>query len=357
MSPRRGRRRATVLAIALVAAGASALSVVPAGAGGDDDAWAPLLARVPDTARYRELVLVSDYEAAEEDVDVESGGDARERLASLTLEGGMSPSELVQTLGRDEDALRDELGIPVTGIDRELTAGNPPDAILVLDGDVDGDRIESATADDDVWSDLRDERSHAGQDYYAWDGEKLHPDRITPVRRIGRGGRLAVDPPLAVWTNTDRAMEASLEASGGDERSLADDRELMAVVEAVRDEDAFTMVLTDEAPAPGADTGGPEPLLTPTIIALGATADDGDAGMVVVLRQDSAADAEENATRLRAIAEEGTSDGTRQPWNELLTVDEIETDGDLVIATFDVESPGLWLKVVLTRDSLLATAP
>jgi nucleotide-binding universal stress UspA family protein len=347
-------RRATRAAVGLlVALGTCAVATAPAGAG-DGDPWSALLARVPDTAPYREFVLLNDYEEAKEQIDVQ-GGDARDKLARLTIDGGISPSELVQAVGRDEDALRDELGIAVAKIDRELTAGNPPDSILVLDGDVDREKVDSATARDDAWSDLRKERSFAGQDYYAWDGEDLHVERITPVRRLGRGGRLAVDPPLAVWTNTDAAMEASLEASAGDERSLADDREISKVVDAVRDADAYAMVLTDQPPSPGVDTGGPQPLLTPSRLALGAAAADGDPELVVVLAQETAADAKENAQRLRSIVEEGTSVVGGRPWSELLRIDDITTEGNLVIGRFGADTPRIWLQAVLARDSLLAT--
>ncbi len=58
----------------------------------------------------------------------------------------MTPTELVQTVGSDGDALRKELGIPVTSIERDLLAGEQPDAILVLEGDVDRDTVDDATA-------------------------------------------------------------------------------------------------------------------------------------------------------------------------------------------------------------------
>ena len=345
-------RAAVPFAVAVTVA-AAAIGVAPASAG-DGDPWTALLARVPDTAAYRELVLLNDYKGAREAFDVQ-GKDAQHRLTRLTLDAGLSPSDLVQTVARDDDALRAELGIPVTAVERELTAGNPPDTILVLDGGVDRDEVDSATARDDTWSDLRKERTHAGQPYFAWDGEDLHVDRITPVRQLGRGGRLAVDAPLAVWTNTDAAMEASLDASAGDERSLADDRDVGRVVDALQDADAYAMALTDQPPAPSADTGGPRPLLTPSLLALGAAADDGDPRLVVVLQQDTPADAKENADRLRAIVEDGTSLVNGRPWRRLLHTDRVRTDGDLVIATFDADTARLWLQVLLARDSLLAT--
>ena len=179
--------------------------------------------------------------------------------------------------------------------------------------------------------------------------------RITPVRRLGRGGRLAVDPPFATWANTDRAMKASLAATSGDEKSLADDPDVEKVVGALQDADAYTMILTDDPPAPGADTGGPQPLVEPELIALGGTASEGQPGLVIVLQQANAADAQENAERLRAIVEEGTSLVTRDPWSERLQVDDISTDGDLVVATLAAETPNIWYAAVLTRDSLLAT--
>jgi hypothetical protein len=339
----------------VVAVGALALVGVPAGAGAGDP-WLALLAHVPDNAAARSFVVLNDYDAAREVVDIEGGGSKQLKFARLTLDGGMAPSELVQTVGREGDALRKELGIPVTSIEREVLAGEAPDTILVLEGGVDRDDVDEATANDDAWSDLRTERRFAGQPYYAWDGEKLHVDRITPVRRLGRGGRVAVDPPLAVWTNTDQAMKESLAASSGDEPSLADDRDVQAVVGALQEAGAYTMTLTDQPPSAGIDTGGPEPLLTPELLALGAAATDGEPALVVVLQQASAADAKENAERLRAIAEDGTSVVSRAPWSDLLEVDDISTDGDLVVARFAADTPRLWLQVVLARDSLIATA-
>lgn len=341
-------------ATALVVACASVATAAPVSAGADSP-WLKLLSHIPDTKAMRSQVLLSDYGAAKESVDVEGGGSARDELARLTLDAGLTPSDLVQTVGRDGDALREELGIPVIDIEREVTAGAPPDTILVLEGGVDRDAIDEATADDRTWSDLRRERRASGQEYYAWDGEQLHPDRITPVRGLGRGGRLAVDPPVAVWTNTDAAMKASLTASAGDTKSLAENADVRAVVGALEDADAYGMALTDVPPSPGADTGGPQPLLEPELVAVGAAARDGDPQVIVVLQQASAADAEENATRLRAIAEQGASIVARRPWSELLSIDDITTDGDLVVATFGTESTRLWYQAVLTRDSLLAT--
>lgn len=347
------RRALAVAGLAVAVVGAT---VLPAGAGGDSS-WTDLLARVPDRPVYRELVVLNDYAAAREAIDApEPGGDANERthqLFELVQDAGLAPVPLFTTADPETDVPA-ELGFRGSDIEVDAYSGVGPKALTILRGDVDADDIQDAAEADDTWSDVLTTKEHAGVEYLSWDGEKVDPRRITPVRRLGQGGRLAIDPPFLTWTTRTAPLEASLDAAAGDRPSLADDPVFSTLDETLTEAGAFAAAMGEQVEPAERDPG--EPTLLPYLgFATGAGADDDGPVMYVVLVHDDPAAATENAERLQSTLTTGTA-ANRRPWSDLASDVSVETHGKVVVATLHVESPRLWYQVVLERDPLLVAS-
>lgn len=349
------------IAIVLACVTAAALVAPSAGAAGGRAPWTGLLARIPDQAVYREYVVLNDYDAARAAVGApDPSGSARERtsqLNELVLEAGLAPNQLFVT-AREPDIL-DELGFRPSAIGRDAAAGIGPKALTILQGDdVDRGEIEEAVEADPVWSDELSVKRHAGSEYFSWGDEGFDAERITPVRRLGMGGRLAVDPPFLTWTTRTAPMKASLEAAAGDEPSLADDDLFQELDAEITDLGAFSTLMhagpieleADDRADPDV---GPAALLPYTAIATGAGWDDDEPVAFFVLLHDDETSATGNCDRLRTGLASAPS-VTRGPWAELATDVTVECDGTVVTAAFTPSSPRLWYTAVLQREPLLA---
>lgn len=350
-------RRLAVVAAALSVA---ALLAPAAAATGGRAPWAGLLARIPDQATYRDAVVLNDYDAARAALGApEPSGGSRERtsqLARLAREAGLAPNELFAT-APEADVVH-ELGFRPSGIGRDATAGVGPRALVILQGDdVDRDSIEAAAESDPVWSDELSVEQHAGTTYLSWGDERVDPKRITPVRRLGQGGRLAIDPPFLTWTTRTAPMKASLEAAAGDRRSLADNELFQELDAEVTDLGAFATMMhagpveiDDRA---GRDAGAPVLVPYAAIATAAGWDDDAPVAHIVVLHDDKAS-AAENCERLRGGFATSTS-ATGSPWTELATDVSVECEAEVVRATFTPRSPAIWYQVMLTRDPLVAS--
>ena len=65
---------AVVGLVTLLVTAALPLAAATTAGAGQDDPWLALLAKVPDTAATRAFVVLNDYAAAREVIDVEGGG-------------------------------------------------------------------------------------------------------------------------------------------------------------------------------------------------------------------------------------------------------------------------------------------
>jgi hypothetical protein len=348
------------VAFVLACATAAALVAPPAGAGGRAP-WAGLLARIPDQAVYRDFVVLNDYDAARQAIGApEPSGSARERtsqLNELVLEAGLAPNQLFVT-AREPDIV-EELGVRPSAIGRDAAAGIGPKSLTILQGDdVDREEIEDAVEADPVWSDELTVERHAGSEYFSWGDERVDPERITPVRRLGMGGRLAVDAPFVTWTTRTAPMRASLEAAAGDRPSLADDELFQDLDAEITDLGAFATLMQAgpieiDADARADGDIGPGALLPYAGIATGAGWADDQPVTFLVLLHDDTRGASENCDRLRTGLASATS-VTGAPWSELATDVTVECDGTVVTATLTPSSPRLWYTAVLQREPLLA---
>ncbi|MEY2420270.1 MAG: hypothetical protein QOI95_337 [Acidimicrobiaceae bacterium] len=126
-------------------------------------------------------------------------------------------------------------------------------------------------------------------------------------------------------------------AAVSDVRVLADAFDSLSVQAAAFTTDVFRF----------AHDGGQ--LLRYSALATGAT----PAFLVIGLAMPSLASARENAARLRALVESGSSDAARRPWSDLVGVSSIEVQGRVVVAVLSTKVPTLWLSLEREPDSLV----
>ncbi|CAN5745804.1 hypothetical protein BH10ACT1_BH10ACT1_20970 [soil metagenome] len=364
--------------LALVAA--TALVATALGACSDDADDAPdagsitaLLERVPDTEANGRFVLVSLYAEAERDAGLEpqgKAGKARElrRLTRLTNDVDVGTGLPGGTLAASPYVAQQygKLGYVPSDVEAEVTFGEPPSQGSVGVGTFDEDEVLDRAADVDG----AERREVEGTRVVSWlDDQKIDLDLETPIGNLpGRAGRVAAPGgDLLAYTNDDAGMGRILATADGERKSLADDDDLRAVAEGLDDADVTGAYLSTEplGPAggfrrrPGGSDGAAakDQALQPYVaFGVGAALDDGTKELVVVLVHEDDESARENAGRLRRIVADGSSATTRRPWKSLLRAADVEQDGRLVEATFEVDDPTLWLKIVQQRDHLLATS-
>lgn len=372
-------RRSQILAF-LVAAVAACSS--GDGDGGGDDAFSELVGRVPATA-------VADEGAMLQYVDMDLvwnrlgvGDDPEERLDNLGRTAEVETYAISPLLFESRAALvdeaRSEVGFDVTTMRQEIAVDRPPDALRVVRVGVDAGTVESALESDPVWSDELETADADAGSYFDWSGgEEGRPDpsRTTPMRPLGIGGQLAVEPDGddAVVTRTEdaAAMEAALATADGDAPSVADEGPLAPAFDAVGDGQVVQAV------------GLPGPLLFDPAQILGGTDDeaaverieellaelpriqpyeaillvelvDGDAyrtELLVAYGDEAAAAA--NVEPIERHLAEGISTLTQQPLSELLPVTGVEQDG--VVVRITLEGDGAFngpFQALITGDVL-----
>jgi len=384
-------RRSTVLLTAL------ALTLTLTACSGDDSGgvdavaeteggpMASALALVPTTDDEGALVVVNDYAAAGAalDLDRPSPDEADEDSVAdwfipLTtgrddVVGGLTATEFLGSRVTEDEAWRDELGWAPVDVDLavELQTEEGP-GYSAFTGDFDADTIEDAvTAEDNVWADELEVEEQGDTEYYRWgdDEAAIDPDRVTTVRPLGRGGSMAVFEGTVLWSWRVDELEAGIDAATGEGDSIGDDEELAAMAEAMDGLGAMGAVFTSDEeilagpPIPGLDdvdrTSLDGPVLEPyEALATGVRIGEDGQQVLVALLHDDEDDAAENVDALEEVVEDGTSLVTNRAWSDQVSVDEIEADGPVLTAVLDLEdggAPNLWINMLYTRDTLLAT--
>jgi hypothetical protein len=373
------RRIAALLALTMFLAACSGDDGGGATPEVDEDAGPMVraLSLVPDVGGNSESVIVNDYAAAAEELGLErpdqgeaDEDDVADWFIPLTsgreeVVGALQPSAFFSSGNFLEDeAWRDEVGWAPIDIDVVAEVGPSDDhtGYYAFTGDFDPEAIEDAVTDDDNPFPIEVETDEvAGVEVYTWgEDDEIDPEAITPVRPLGRGGRMAVlGEHTILWAWQTEAMEDGIEAATGEADSLADNDELSALAEAMDEAGAHAALFsTDEEIFEGADTGGPEPLEPYLAFATGVVADEGGGEVVVGILHEDDDIAEENVERLEEIISGGTSSRTRQPWVEIFPGGDLDTDGAILTAKLRVAEPPqatIWVQLAFTRDSLLAT--
>lgn len=369
------------------------LTIAVAACGGDDGGTGPAvdesagamtraLSLVPGGDEYGDSVVVNDYATAGEALGLErpepgetaSEEEVADWFIPLTtgreeegVVGDLLTSQFFQNTLIEDEAWRDEVGWAPIDVDLAVEVGPNDDqsGYFAFVGTFDPDGIEDAVTDEDnVWA---DELEQDG-DVYVWgdDPEEIDPERITAVRPLGRGGSMAVlDETTILWAWDPEVLEAGIAAATGDADSLADDEELGPLAEALDDAGVVGGLFStqdDEAfvqpdfggDVPEVDVDGP--VLEPyEAFATGNRLDDGEPQLVIALLHEDADGAEANAEAIEDVVDDGESAVNRIPWDEQLSLDEVEVDGEVTTISFDESPLNFWARFVFTRDSLLAT--
>lgn len=251
----------------------------------------------------------------------------------------------------------DELGWSLLDVEAVAEVVAPPFRFAVVAGDLDEDTLADAdlARDGDVFS------VGVGED-----GD-IDPDATTAVRPIGAPLRMAAaDGRLAVSTSTG-AVEDWV---GGEAETLADDDDLAAVAAALDDGDVVSAYLArgdftstavalgnPEAAAQAADSLAiSEPFAA---VGIGWASDDGRPVFTVAYAFADEGAAADGSEQVEAAYAEGASLQTRQPLADLVELEEVTTDGAVVVARLTpVEEgrPQVLADMLLSRDLPFAHA-
>lgn len=351
----RGRRR-VVLALVGLALAAAGCGDGDGGDAADDTGWiVGLLDRIPDTAEPFGEVMVVDLPsaAAAAGTAVPGSGAPDEMIADYFL--GMPRDALLPDLLRDPAPdfgdLTADLGIDPSRVLLAITAGTPPETYQVLEGDFDAATIDAAVRSDPIWSDLLTTTEHAGVAYFVWGNDfEVDTSRVTPVRPVGRGGRLGLDDGFLYWVPWTAGMEGLIDAGADAVATLADDPVLGRVARALEEAGVYSAILTD---TPLLDDG----TASGRGLGVGGGRDEAGAYWVIVAVHDTAAAAQESATAVRSVLSEGTILSTGQLWSERVTGFDIEVEDDmLVVVVRSAGREGDWLQAYYTRELPLVAA-
>ena len=313
-----------------------------------------LLDRVPDAGASGDLMVVDlAAAAAAGGVAVPAPGASADEIADYLA--GLPRDALVPSVVRDPfpdfDALTRELGIDPALVTAAIEAGTPPETYQVLAGDFDPAAVDAAVRSDSVWADLLTTAEHGGVPYYAW-GNDFETDysRVTPVRPLGRGGRLAVDDGWLYWVPWTTGMEGLIDAGAGRVASRADDPLFARGAAALEEAGVYSAILSD---VPLIDDGTGSGLF----LGLGGGRDEAGAYWVIVAIHDTAAAAQESADAVRLALTEGTILSSGALWSERVAGFEVTVEGDMLVAVVHAAAgEGDWMRAYYTRELLVLAA-
>lgn len=334
---------------------------------GPPDGISAALAVVPAHEGAAAFVVVNDLAKAAEAAGLTVPADGTDNQALGTyfteLSGigdapvAAAPAELVRTSALQDAEWRAEVGFAPVDLTGDVSSGQPPDQLQTFFGDFDLDTVTAAVESDPTWSADLETVEHEGNTYFSWgEDHAVAVTNASAVRRLGESARLFVDDEagVAYWARSTALMEEAMDTFAGEAPSLADDPEIGPLAEALDGLDAYSAALIGDAEQFAGAPGGE--LAPYDAVATGASLVDGQARLLLVLLHADEATAADNAERLAEVVADGESAVNGRPWSDVLGEGEIEVDGSLVVASFPTDDARLWNGIVVTRDTLLATA-
>ena len=376
---------ATVLAgaaLIVVVAGLSLLALLllrtPGGEEAPQGRWLSLLALIPDTERSRREVTMNDYVQVRALFDIAQPAEGYDEdaladyiTAFYTATRGTWPARLLVDSNRIPSALMDlhtELGFTIADADFDIFAGgsllatdvepgNQEPIYQVVRGRMSEQSVQEAMRTDPSFSDLLEEASHGGVDYFHWGYEGVDVTRATSVRPLGQGRQLAIRDDAVFWTKFVEDMEDMIDASRNKQSSLADSEDYQLVANALDALGTFSASLSSDTSLLVAamweerdatiDDLVPELALAPyTLVATGRGLDSTGPFTAVVLAHDDADGAAENVVRLREridaagqmFSDERNVGDPIPRWSEQIDSAEIVQNGRLLTAKlYDTE--------------------
>jgi hypothetical protein len=267
---------------------------------------------------------------------------------------------------------RDLFGYDWFQVDREISAGQPPEWFAVMEGGFDTDDIEDALADLDY-----DDDEYEGTTYYR-SRDDYETDLESEGSRVALSNlnRIVVGESRLVAAPATEILEDVLDAQAGRRDSLAENPTYAALARAMGpvvgaallDEEEFEGLslslrqqLSPEMQARLEELMADqysEPLHRYELVGLGYLDDSDDAFIVIALVYDDAQDAEDDSPLLADRLEEAPS--FSMPGLNLSDYWDVEEPeihpfkGGAVLTTkLELDSdapPGLWLRMIYTRD-------
>jgi hypothetical protein len=128
-----------------------------------------------------------------------------------------------------------------------VTAGPAPRNLYIAVGRFDPVAIRAAVEGDPARGSRFEIETYRGVEYYRWGGDYAIEGEPTPVRPLGRGGRLVVGDGWLAWTYGDEEVEAIIDTSLDPTASLASVDWLRDTAE-VADEHGLTRIVTWPTP-------------------------------------------------------------------------------------------------------------
>jgi len=339
---------------------------------GPSKSWAELFARVPGYTDVEGASLEAvDLAAARKLSGFKVDGDGRDGSVGALAEVGIQFAPSFWTTQPKD--WKDVLGIYPYAADRSIEISVPgKDAIVVLEGSFDVAAITEKLKAPGALGPDATSATYAGATFLQAPGEemKINPKQRGFFEELGRPVRVLVAPDHLVVSLTDDGMHRAIDAWTGKGTASAD-AEFADAVKALDSVSAISVFgMTDPSsrasrgttPANKGTTRGTRRTATTTplpatgdparIVLVGATMDGGRTGAYLVALKSSANDARATSERIEALAADGESDTTGQPWKDLLALDDLRTEGPLVSATFTTERPTIVRDAYQRRDNL-----
>lgn len=339
-----------VVGCALVAASLSGCSDEP-GSVPDGSSISAALRLVPNTKDARSAILVTIYGRADRAAGIETTPRTRaqelrrvERLTKAGVVGGdLGPNRLSgQRYGR--------LAYRPSDVVAEVTAGKPPGVLDSALGTFDTKKVLFAAAR----TANSTNRTVGDVEVVRWLPDNGVSNSLdTPLGELrGQAGRLAfTSDGVLAYAHTDRAMKQLIDVGADTSAALSADAHLSEVARRLDSEEVYTAYLSD-VPI-GKAGGGTLPRYK--AIGIGAAGTTTHPRLVVVVADADKRTATSTLRALRRGVASGRSAMTNQLWAKVLTHPRLVQYDRTLVATFDVDNPTLWYRVVSQTEPLLAT--
>jgi len=344
-----------------------------------------MLAFVPDKAGYRDEIWFGDRDRlmAAHDMSRLRSPDDYKALSKEQSDNWMRLTRNVWTSdfsGRERvlSGWRDLFGYDSFQVDREITAGQPPEWFGVMEGAFDADDIQDALDDLGYQED-----EYEGTVYY-YIRDDFERDLKSEGGRFAMSklNRVVVGEDTIIAAPATEILERVLDVRDGRRSSLADDPAYAALARAMGPVVSAALLEGEQFYDPAAALGShataeqreamreklaelySEPLHLYDLVGFGYLDDGHDQAIVVALAYDEAEYAEADAPVLADRLEDVSSLRWRgQMLSDYWRVGEPEVysfeDGAVLAVKLeldDEERPGLWLNMLISRDVVFLAA-